>query len=242
MKKNEASVFVFIASIIVGILITSTFSFDRKPTRVVLNSKQYQEKYSYRSTLISEVDKLKNKYVDLLNKTSKFSDSNDENSEVDELTDELNNARILTGVSNVEGTGVNIVISDGTDKINGVEINSQDDNSKIMHQADMLQVMNELKIVGAEAISVNGERVINSTEFICDGPFFQINGEQIASPFYIDVIGDKEKLYDYLNSDNNYFKVLKNRGFSIEVIKNNDIKISGYSRKIAHSYLKDKSK
>lgn len=241
MKRNEASVFVFIASMILGILITSNFSFNRKTTRVVLNSKQYQEKYSIRNTLISDVDKLKNKYVDLLNKISKFSTDKDENSEEDEINEELNNAKILTGISNVEGPGVTITVSDGTDVLNGVNVTSQDDNSKIIHQADMLKIMNELKVVGAEAVCINDQRVISSSEFICDGPFLMVNGAQLASPFYINAIGDKEKLYDYINSDNNYFNVLRNRGISIKIKKQDNIKILGYSGKTAPSYLKNKN-
>lgn len=241
MKNNEASVFVFMASIIVGVLITSNFSFDRKTTRVVLNSKQYQQQYSYRSTLISEVDKLKSKYVDLLTKTSKFSSDNSGNSEEDEIKEELNNARVLTGVSDVEGQGVKLTLSDGTDKLNGVDIRSQDDNSKIIHQEDVLEILNELKAVGAEAISVNGQRIVSNTEFICDGPFLLVNGVQLPSPFCFDVIGDKEKLYDYINADNNYFKVLKNRSISVEAVKEDNIKILGYTGKISSSYLRNKN-
>lgn len=241
MKRNEAAVFVFIASVIVGILITSNFSFNRKTTRVVLNSKQYQEKYSIRSTLVSDVDKLKNKYFDLLNKISKFSSDESGSSEEDEIKEELNNERILTGVSDVEGPGIKITISDRTDKMNGVEISSLEDISKIIHDADMVKVMNELKVADAEAISINNQRVINTTEFICDRAFLLVNGVQVPSPFYISVIGDKEKLYDYINSDNNYFSVLRNRGISVEVQKEDNIKIAGYSGKIAHSYLRNKN-
>lgn len=242
MKKNEASVFIFAAAIIVGILITSTFSFDRKPTRIILDSKQYQDKYNYRNTLVSQVDALRNKYLDLLSKTNKFRSNQSAAIMEKEIQDELNNAKVLTGISDVEGQGIVITVEDGTDKLNGVEIKNQDDKSKILHNEDMLNMLNELKIAGAEAISINGQRLLSSSEVECEGPFLGINGVQVPSPYNIYVIGNKEKLYDYVNGDSSYFSLLLNvRGISITVNKQDDVKIAGYTGKVPHSNLRVKN-
>lgn len=239
MKNNEASVFIFIATIIVGILITSTFNFNRQPSRVILDSRQYQEKYNYRNTLVSQVDSLKNKYLDLLGKIYKFRSNQSAANMENEIKDELNNARVLTGISDVQGQGISITVDDGTDKLNGVQIKTQEDKSKILHNDDMLNMLNELKVAGAEAIAINGQRLLTSSEIECEGPFLRINGIQVPSPYYIDAIGDKEKLYDYVNSDTSYFNMLLNvRGISITVEKQNNVKISGYNGKLKSSNLK----
>lgn len=52
MKNNEASTFVFIASIIIGILISMNISFTRTTDRVFLSAKQYQDSYNYKTSFI----------------------------------------------------------------------------------------------------------------------------------------------------------------------------------------------
>lgn len=240
MKNNDATFFIFIASIIIGILITSNFNIQRKTSRVFLNAKQYQEDYSYRNTLVSEVNQLKSKYVDLLNKTSKFQKSNKTDNDIEtELKEELAAAKLLSGETDVEGAGISIVIDDGTDKLNGITITSSADVSKIVHNYDLLGILNDLKFAGAEAISINGERIVSFSEVTCSGPFLYINGEEIPSPYIINAIGNKDKLKDYMCANGNYINILSTiRGIRIKVKQYDNLKISRYKGNISYKYLK----
>ncbi|WP_242949486.1 hypothetical protein [Clostridium pasteurianum] len=79
MKNNESTVFVFVACIIIGILITSNFNFSRTGTRVFLNAKQYQDQYNYKNTLLNQINELRDNYFDLQSKIGKL--SNDKSNE-----------------------------------------------------------------------------------------------------------------------------------------------------------------
>ncbi|AGK97727.1 DUF881 domain-containing protein [Clostridium pasteurianum] len=241
MKNNESTVFVFAACIIIGILITSNFNFSRTTTRVFLNAKQYQDQYNYKNNLVSQINELRDNYFDLQNKIQKF--DNTKSSEVleQELKQELNNAKVISGEMDVEGPGVKIQLDDGTDKFNGAVINSNYDLRKLIHNFDVSYIVNDLQLAGAEAISVNGQRIASTTEIYCIGPFIRVNGVSLGSPFYINAIGDKDKLKDYMMSSNNYLYTMINRGIDVTLYQSDNIKIGGYDGDLSHSYLKAKN-
>lgn len=239
MKNNEATVFVFAACIIIGILITSNFNFSKTTTRVFLNAKQYQDQYNYRNNLLSQINELRDKYFDLQNKINKFNNNNSSEALEQELKQELNTAKVIYGEMDVTGPGIKIRLDDGTDEFKGRVISSNEDLLKLIHNTDISYVVNDLESAGAEAISVNGQRITSTTEIYCTGPFIRINGVTVASPFYIEAIGNKDKLKDYMMADTNYLYILINyRGINGSVEESDDIKINGYDGVISHQYLK----
>ena len=238
MKNNESTVFVFVACIIIGILITSNFNFSRTGTRVFLNAKQYQDQYNYKNTLLNQINELRDNYFDLQSKIGKLSNDKSNEDLEKELKKELDNARIISGEEDVEGPGIKIVLNDDTDKFNGTVIQSEYDLLKLIHNYDVSYVVNDLQLAGAEAISVNGQRIASTTEIYRIGAFIRVNGVQVASPFYIDAIGDKDKLKDYMMSSNNYLYTMINRGIKVKLTQNSNIKINGYNGDLVNKYLK----
>ena len=91
----------------------------------------------------------------------------------------------------------------------------------------MLKVINGLKLNGAEAIEINGERITSTSEIYCSWAFITINGIKLPAPFEIKAIGDQEKLLAYANSEFGQVKIMANRGIKVSV------------KKVAHLILKD---
>ncbi len=60
----------------------------------------------------------------------------------------------------------------------------------LIHDEDLLKLVNELKAAGAEAITVNEQRVVASTEIRCAGPTISVNNNRISPPYVIQAIGD----------------------------------------------------
>lgn len=242
MKNNEATLFVFIACIILGILITSNFNLNGGTKTVVLNSKDYQEQYNYRNNLTTQVDELRNKYIDLANKFQGLNNNKDEKNQTNAIQNELSDEKLFAGETDVVGQGILITIDDDTDKFDGRVIKSNSDLDSIIHNFDIGYLVNDLKSAGAEAISVNDQRIVNTTEIYCVGPFIRINGVTVASPFYIKAIGNKDKLNDYMMAETNYlYLLIHNRGIKGTVVKNDNVKIGSYNGDINHKYLKAKS-
>lgn len=237
MKNNEASLFVFIACIIIGILISLNINFNNTYNRVFLNTKQYQDAYNERNKLRNDIIKMQEEYEEMKIKLNKY-EYEPENKQIilQELYDELNNNKMIIGKFDVEGQGITIKLTDGSNNFD----NEIDENflEKIIHNYDIIYVINDLKNAGAEAIAINGQRVIDTTEVYCDGPLLRVNGVKIAAPFYIDAIGDKEVLKNYMLADENYINlILKNRGINVEIEQLSNLKIQAYNHSIKKKFL-----
>jgi uncharacterized protein YlxW (UPF0749 family) len=238
MKNNEASLFVFIASIIIGILISLNINFNRTYNRVFLTTKQYQDAYNQRNRLRSDISNLQEHYEDLYEKMQKFEyGSADDDKVINEINSELKGNKMILGQLDVEGQGISITLNDAG---NALFDNYSDPNllDKLVHNYDITYVINDLRNAGAEAISVNGQRVIDRSEVICDGTLLRINGVKIASPFYVSAIGNKEVLKNYMLADDNYLRYMIGRGIYVEVKEKDVVTIQGYGISLNNNFIK----
>jgi uncharacterized protein YlxW (UPF0749 family) len=105
------------------------------------------------------------------------------------LKNELEYLRIISGLTDVKGDGVVITLNDAKDP------DPESIMDYIIHDIDIVNVVNELRLAGAQAISINNERLMATSEQICAGPTIKINNNRYAVPFEIKAIGDPEKLY-----------------------------------------------
>lgn len=238
MKNNEASLFVFIASIIIGILISLNINFNRTYNRVFLSTKQYQDAYNTRNKLRTDLSDLQEQYDQLSSKLDKFQTGDRTHSSVaQEIGNELIKNRMLLGQTDVEGEGITITLRDIS---NDMFYNSDDPDliDKLIHNFDITYVINDLRNAGAEAISINGQRVIDRTEVICDGTLLKVNGIKIAAPFYINAIGSKEVLKNYMLSDEKHLKFMMiTRSIGVEIKTQDSIKIQAYAYSIDKDFL-----
>ena len=85
-----------------------------------------------------------------------------------------------------EGQGVTITIDDSKTKSKAGE----NPNLYLIHDDDLLKVINELKAAGAEAISINEQRLIATSEIRCAGPTLSVNNIRSAPPYEIKAIGE----------------------------------------------------
>lgn len=155
-----------------------------------------------------------------LEKMRQTATQNDENSK--NIEEELKQANILLGTTEVKGNGITINLEDGKD---------------LIHQEDLIRIINELKNAGAEAISVNGQRVVNTTFLSCDGNVILIDGNKIGTPFTILAIGNSEMLYGALTRNGGYIENLQGYGIKVEVKKTTNLKIPKYNGVIDAKYM-----
>lgn len=111
------------------------------------------------------------------------------------LNERLQEVKAFAGLTEVVGPGITITLRDGA-KSSGeyAELMGQ-----IIHDGDVLRVVNELWSSGAEAISVNGHRVVSTTWFRCVGPVIHVQGVPVSSPVVIRAIGDAKTLLGAMN-------------------------------------------
>jgi uncharacterized protein YlxW (UPF0749 family) len=112
------------------------------------------------------------------------------------LNQELQNAKFLAGLTAAEGPGVVVTLQDSKRKLKENAPADLPDlpNPWLIHDTDIQRVVNELKDNGAEAITVNDERLIATSEIRCVGSSTSINGARYTAPYEIKTIGDPKTL------------------------------------------------
>lgn len=199
-------------------------------------SKNYEE-----NNLRAEVLKYKEKYDNLIKETDEvdkelqqqIEKATENNSELEEAKNQINNGNKIIGLTEVTGPGIVFTVSDSD-----IDPNTVIDSSKLLvHDSDILKIVNELKNAGAEAISINGQRIILTTSIICGGNIINVNGEKIGSPFEIKAIGSPEALAN-LSRPGGWLSILKESGIKVsEPKKSNNITIPKYSGVLNFKYL-----
>ncbi|MBO5413245.1 MAG: DUF881 domain-containing protein [Clostridia bacterium] len=188
--------------------------------------------------LRKEITAIKTKYTETLEKleeTNSMIKEYEETINTDKeasvlLESELEKSRNLLGKNPVQGEGIIVTLVD-------VEVGKY---GKITY-IDLIELINELKAAGAEAISINDHRIV-STSYVVDltAGYIGVNGERIVSPYTVKAIGDitylesglSQKQYGYIDTKNN-------EGKYVTLEKSSNIFINAYSGNIKFNYAKE---
>lgn len=129
------------------------------------------------------------------------------------LFQELSFYSLSGGFVDVEGPGIEILLDDATREVQPWD----NPNDMLVHDLDLLEVVNELKNAGAEVISVNGQRILDSSSITCSGYTVRINGRFYGKPFRISAIGDASRMSAALIGPGGYGTYLKDYGLTFKV-------------------------
>ncbi len=138
------------------------------------------------------------------------------NQEDKDMEQELKENNSLLGLSEVTGEGIIIKLDDNRN-VEGDELNI---SQYLVHEQDLLHVINELYNAGAEAISVNDNRIVSSTSILCDGNIIRVNGKIITVPITIKAICSKA-IKNTLNRPQGYLQIMANEGIDVKIIDEN---------------------
>ncbi|OLS03887.1 DUF881 domain-containing protein [Tissierella creatinophila] len=237
MQIDKGKFLILVSSIGLGILISTMMksNLESYVPVTLLSLEVMQEDLKFINSEVNELkDEFKEKEEELKSiKGLSYSDS----TIVDKLNIDLVSSKSISGHMALEGPGIIIKMYDNPED----EIIGQDVNDDVIHDVDVLNILNDLRVAGAEAISINGERVVSSSELKCRGPVIGINGISIGTPFIIRAIGDQKLLMAAVNAPGTYGDALKNIfaiGFEPEV--EDDLFIPAYSGNFSFKYAKPK--
>jgi len=184
----------------------------------------------------AELDQLKLKVNTLKEQITTYQTAN-ENERINfenVLSVELNHTEIIAGLTDLEGPGVVIIVEDGTRELND---NESPDNV-LVHDIDIRAMVDDLRNAGAEAIAINGQRVVyNKSNIQCTGPTIKINDQVYAPPYIIKAIGDRRFLESAINAPGSYSESLRNWGIFVEVNTAISVTIPAFSGGVNYQYL-----
>ncbi|MEN6326468.1 MAG: M56 family metallopeptidase [Syntrophomonas sp.] len=161
-------------------------------------------------------------------------ESNKQDDRSSQLLTDLKTNQMLAGTVDVEGQGIVVTLTDSY-----AEAESQDNpNNSIVHDSDILMMINELMVAGAEAISINDERLINSSGIVCQGTNIMVNGKPCIEPFVIKAIGSSERMVNAMNKKGRYANCLEELGIGVKIEKSEKLTIPKYEGKVDFEYAK----
>lgn len=169
-----------------------------------------------RDSVLRWKQKYENAYDKLEEKEKQLDSLREQVSNSDEsygaLSNKLERYNLLLGNSELIGKGIIITLKDGDSSVlKGIA------TDYVVHDADLYEIVNALKNVGAEAISINDQRIVSKTSISCIGNVVLINGEKVGVPYVIKAIGLPSKLYGALTMPGGYVELLENAGVSVQI-------------------------
>lgn len=221
--KIEFTIFSFLICLIIGI----GFAFQMKVSDGQRMYVSYKTIEDYKVAIKGEKQDLK-KLCEILKSTGQkvdeyetLQDSQESQATLvkEKLQEEVFLYKTASGRDKIHGPGVEVTVDDATREI----FEFEDVNNLLVHDTDLLMIINELNRCGAEAISVNGQRITPRTAVVCSGYTVRINGEVYARPFKIRAIGDAKRMYEGLLAKESYGTALKEWGVQFEVKISDDI-------------------
>jgi len=212
--KSSNQMMLFVIALIFGIVLAlqiKTISYNQKLIEAAKIDYDYYANIlaaekEYTVTTTAKLEELKIKKNNLLEKSLLESGNT-------ALLESLRKINKIAGFTEVKGKGLIVTLDDQS-----VDDPSYPAATSAIHDLDIRQVVDIMRSCGAAAISINGERVVTTSELTCNGPTVQVNKKKFPVPFVITAIGDVVLMKSMLESD--FYitnRILSNIQFKIEI-------------------------
>jgi len=136
----------------------------------------------------------------------------------------LNDLKIKAGEVALTGPGVIVTVDDSQVKPK----NGENPNLYVIHDDDLLRLLNELRAAGAEAIALNKERMLDVSEVRCAGPTVSVNNTRFTPPYEIRAIGDPKTLESALRLRGGVVETLKFWGINVNVKRSDKVEVPAF--------------
>ena len=178
------------------------------------------------------------RYEEVSKKVSEYQNEKESDEKTAQLLQtELEQINEAVGKSDIDGEGIEIIL---TDK-GGTEL-ADEQIVEMINEEDLLIIVNELFGAGAEAISINDQRIIAKSDIfkLGDGSnaFLKVNGQRILSPYVIKAIGNQTYLESAVIGKGGHVDALKDAGHEVTLNKVKKVKIKQYEGDISTKYIK----
>lgn len=191
-------------------------------TRAQDLAQQLEQAEKARDESMTELEKLRQEMTRVIQQQAGFED----------LGRQLAEAQRAAGLVALTGPGVVVEMRDATRPL----APGENANTLIIHDSDVLRTVNELFAAGAEAMSINEQRVIGRTEIICAGPVVIVNGIRTAPPIIIKAIGNPEDLEMALTMKDGIAEYLRGYGIQISVRRETNLTVPAFKGSLKMQY------
>lgn len=214
--------------VVLGFMLSTQFKVQQQVAQATGNERaqelaeQLAKAETERDAVMAELEDLRAKVLSMASNQDQYK----------ELAQQLELAQLQAGLIPVNGPGVIVTMNDSALPLKPGE----NPNNGIIHDEDVLRVINELTIYGAEAISINEQRLVGRTEIRCVGPTVTINGVRTTVPLVIKVVGDPAALETAINQKEGVAESLRSWGIQITVSKEKQVTVPAYKGSLKLQY------
>lgn len=176
----------------------------------------------------AKYEEANSQYEEKSQKLEEYKQKEESDAESAELVQkELEQVNMSLGKTKVQGEGIVITLRD-----------KQEEDFAQINADDLLQIVNDLKEAGAEAISINDERIINMSDIVfVSNSVIKVNQHRILAPYIIKAIGNQTYLEGALLGNGGYVDKLNKLGYDVTTVKDNKVVIEPYSGNIEIKYI-----
>lgn len=163
------------------------------------------------------------------------------NSEVREAQELADASAPTAGLTAVTGPGLTVTLDDAP---RGVSKGATDLDAFVVHQQDIQAVVNALWAGGAEAMTIQGQRVISTSAIRCVGNNVVLHGVPYSPPYKISAIGDADQMSDALFASRQvkiYLEYVNNKRFQLgwDVERAPSLRMPAFEGSIDLTYAKE---
>lgn len=236
-SKLGVSISIVVACFLLTMIIFMQFKIVYQTEQTELSSMRETDLRTELSNWKNKYDETKQKYEETLNTLSTYKHENSNEGETKEkLEEELKKIELAIGKTDVKGEGVVISLREKTKDELGEE-------EKIYSIAaeDLYCIVNYLKDAGAEAISINGERVVSTTDIVdISDKLIKVNSKYLRDNVYvIKAIGNSSYLESSIFGKGGYAEQLMTTGIKATIEKSNKVEISKYDGNFETKYIEE---
>ncbi len=231
-KKRNILIISMVSLFIISLLLTIQFKIINNNSFFSGMSNKERQAYfnnEYKK-LLKENDSLKEANKNYKIELEQINENMLNNTELKYLKTEIEKYKKYSGFTDVKGPG--IIIKFDFDKVENSALKGE-------FYSELVLLVNELNSAGAEAISINGDRIVANTEIRLAGDYIVINSKKQSPPFLVKAIGDMDTLNNSLEARFGFVDIIRERGYFIEIKKEEVINISKYEGTPEYRFIED---
>jgi uncharacterized protein YlxW (UPF0749 family) len=235
MKSMRHQTVITVVCVVLGLLLAYQFQSaksgegtyqDKRFERI---SQQLKDQTAQKAELEQYVSDLEKK-IQEYEKSAASTGDNAKN-----IKDELEKVRTFAGLNDAAGPGISITLKPDSTGFDNKE-------PAYVEAFQILLIVNELNACGAEAISINGQRIVNVTQIrdVGVGQYIVINDvrQPATESFEIKAIGDSDAIEKWIDITSGVKQALADYGIVMQVQKSNSVKISKFNKGYDLKYAK----
>ncbi len=240
MKKGKITITITIglACFVLVLIIFMQFKVVNQTDISSIDTMKEEELRTELSNWKAKYEEAEQKYKEITDTLKKYKEESTSSGKTKaNLQEELDNLELLLGITDVEGKGIEILLKDPE---NMEAIEKEEHTEQRITASELMIIVNYLKDAGAEAISINNQRIVNKTDFtqINDTTYIKINSQMVTAPFTIKAIGDPEYLKASIIGTG-YINKIKGWGQTIEFNEPRKVTINKYNGTMDYKYIED---